>query len=95
LAAASVGFAHLPALVNSSAWQLRGILALAAAALALVGLWKSDTIATVTAKLAAGTAERPRLLFTLMSLLTVMVVSVFFVDWVRQQEPPPVLYMAF
>jgi alginate O-acetyltransferase complex protein AlgI len=95
LGGATVGFSHLPALMTGYAWHTREIVLLATAALAIGGLWKADAITTVVARLTSGIAGRPRLLFTVMSVQTAIVVFIFFVDWAFQQEPPPVLYMAF
>jgi alginate O-acetyltransferase complex protein AlgI len=62
---------------------------------ALVALWKADAIGWALARLAARTRQHTGLMYSILCAQTSIVVLVLYFDWAFQQEPPPVLYMAF
>jgi alginate O-acetyltransferase complex protein AlgI len=85
---------HLPAAVSSYSWQ-GPALVLAAAAVLLAALWKSDATGAFVERVGRWLAERNGLLSTILCAQCAFVAGMFFVQWAFQQEPPPVLYMQF
>ncbi len=85
----------LPTTLGASTWRTLDAIPFVVAALALVALWKAETIGVALARLAAGISARPALLYSLLCTQTAIVVLVLYFDWAFQQEPPPVLYMSF
>jgi hypothetical protein len=65
------------------------------AILGLAALWKADAIGAFVNRVTTHIGRRSALLYTLMSVETMVVVFIFFMDWAVQQAPPPVLYKAF
>jgi hypothetical protein len=64
-------------------------------ALALAALWKADAIGSALGTLVARVQLRPRLMYSILCALTVVVVLILYFDWAFQRESPPVLYMRF
>jgi D-alanyl-lipoteichoic acid acyltransferase DltB (MBOAT superfamily) len=85
----------LPVTLGTSTWRALDAVPFVVAGLALVALWKAETIGAALARLAAGIIARPALHYSILCTLTAIVVFVLYVDWAFQQEPPPVLYMSF
>jgi D-alanyl-lipoteichoic acid acyltransferase DltB (MBOAT superfamily) len=85
---------HLPAMLSHYSWQ-GPVIAVLAAAVLLAALWKSDLAGLVLDRFARRIGARNGWLFAIVCLQCTFVASMFFVDWAFQQEPPPVLYMAF
>jgi len=85
---------HLPAAISGYSWQGPGIAIVVAAAL-LAALWKSDVAGSVLERIVRRIGERNGWLSAILCLQCMFVAGMFFVDWAFQQEPPPVLYMAF
>jgi D-alanyl-lipoteichoic acid acyltransferase DltB (MBOAT superfamily) len=94
LGAAGSELLHLPAAISGYSWQGPGIAIVVAAAL-LAALWKSDAAGSVLERIARRIGERNGWLSALLCVQCMFVAGMFFVDWAFQQEPPPVLYMAF
>ncbi|HSZ59620.1 MAG TPA: MBOAT family O-acyltransferase, partial [Tepidisphaeraceae bacterium] len=85
----------LPVTLGTSTWRALDAVPFVVAGLALVALWKAETIGAALARLAAGISARPALLYSILCTQTAIVVLVLYFDWAFQQEPPPVLYMSF
>jgi D-alanyl-lipoteichoic acid acyltransferase DltB (MBOAT superfamily) len=85
----------LPTLLAAHAWQARDFAAVLGVGLLVALLWNVDPIGSKLAGLAAGIARRPALFRSVVCAMTVIVVTVFYLDWAFQQVPPPVRYMAF
>jgi alginate O-acetyltransferase complex protein AlgI len=94
LGAAGGELLHLPAAISGYSWQGPGIAIVVAAAL-LAALWKSDAAGSVLELMARRIGERNGWLSAILCVQCMFVAGMFFVDWAFQQEPPPVLYMAF
>jgi alginate O-acetyltransferase complex protein AlgI len=94
LAALATGIAHLPSAVSRYSWTGPAV-AIAVTAALLVALWKSDVTGRVLDRLALWMGQRNGWLSAILCLQCAFVAGMFFVDWAFQQEPPPVLYMAF
>jgi D-alanyl-lipoteichoic acid acyltransferase DltB (MBOAT superfamily) len=94
LGAAGSELLHLPAAISGYSWQGPGIAIVVAAAL-LAALWKSDAAGSVLELMARRIGERNGWLSAILCVQCMFVAGMFFVDWAFQQEPPPVLYMAF
>jgi hypothetical protein len=84
----------LPSGLSGYSWQGPGIAIVVAAAL-LAALWKSDVAGPVLERIARRIGERNGWLSAILCVQCMFVAGMFFVDWALQQEPPPVLYMAF
>jgi hypothetical protein len=61
----------------------------------LTAAWKFDAFSAFIARLALRFSTRNGWLLTILCVQCAIVVEMFFFDWAFQQEPPPVLYMAF
>jgi alginate O-acetyltransferase complex protein AlgI len=94
LAAAGSEIAHLPTTLSSYAWQGPAVAGLLGA-MSLALLWKSDLVASVLERVTLRVGRRTGWLYTILCMQCVFVAGMLFVDWALQQEPPPVLYMAF
>jgi hypothetical protein len=94
LAAAGSEIAHLPTTLSSYAWQGPAA-AILVAAVSLALLWKSDLVASVLERVTLRVGQRTGWLYAILCMQCVFVAGMLFVDWALQQEPPPVLYMAF
>jgi uncharacterized membrane protein len=70
-------------------------IAIVIAAVLLALLWKSDAAGSLLDRLALWTGQRTGWLTAILCVQCIFVAGMFFVDWAFQQEPPPVLYMAF
>jgi alginate O-acetyltransferase complex protein AlgI len=85
---------HFPASLSDYSWK-GPALVIALAVIVLTALWKSDRAGSIIERIALRLGERTGWLSAILCLQCVFVASMFFVDWAFQQEPPPVLYMAF
>jgi alginate O-acetyltransferase complex protein AlgI len=63
--------------------------------LLLAVAWKFDALCAFIARWALRLSTRNGWLVTILCVQCALVVEMFFFDWAVQQEPPPVLYMAF
>jgi D-alanyl-lipoteichoic acid acyltransferase DltB (MBOAT superfamily) len=94
LGAAGGQIVHLPAALSGYSWRTP-VLVIVAAAVLISLLWKSDVAGGFLERAARRISERSGWLSAILCLQCVFVAGMFFVDWAFQQEPPPVLYMAF
>ena len=85
---------RLPANFSHYSWQ-GPAMAITIAALLLAALWKADAAGTVVDRLNLRFGQNTRYLAAILFIQCTLVAGMFFVDWVVEQEPPPVLYMAF
>jgi D-alanyl-lipoteichoic acid acyltransferase DltB (MBOAT superfamily) len=76
-------------------WRAVDAAPLVIGACAMVALWKAEAIGSVLGRLAARTRQHAGLMYSILCAETAIVVLVLYFDWAFQQEPPPVLYMAF
>jgi D-alanyl-lipoteichoic acid acyltransferase DltB (MBOAT superfamily) len=94
LGAAGTELVRLPSTLSYDSW--RGpTAAMVVVAVLLIALWKSDAAGSIMRRLALRSGERTGWLAAILFAQCVFVAGMFFVEWVLQQEPPPVLYMAF
>jgi len=94
LGAAGSEIVHLPTKISGYSWRGPTV-AIVIIAVLLAALWKSDVIGALIDRLALRIGQRTGWLSAILFLQCVFVAGMFFVDWALQQEPPPVLYMAF
>jgi hypothetical protein len=94
LRAAGSELLHLPVAISGYSWQVQAV-AIVIAAVLLAALWKSDAAGSVLERIARRIGERNGWLSAILCVQCMFVAGMFFVDWAFQQEPPPVLYMAF
>jgi alginate O-acetyltransferase complex protein AlgI len=94
LTAMGTGIAHLPREISHYSWP-GPVIALGVTAALLIALWKSDITGRVLDRMLLWIGQRNGWLSTILCLQCAFVAGMFFVDWAFQQEPPPVLYMAF
>jgi alginate O-acetyltransferase complex protein AlgI len=95
LRSAASQIVRLPASISSySLWGLPVVIAIGVTLL-LAALWKSDVVGAFVERLAVRISARNGWLLTILCVQCAFVAGMFFVDWAFQQEPPPVLYMAF
>jgi|HubBroStandDraft_6_1064221.scaffolds.fasta_scaffold11193_5 alginate O-acetyltransferase complex protein AlgI len=91
--------AHLPTTVFTYSWEGMPVaieIALLLFVLVLLtAAWKFDAFSVFIARLALRFSTRNGWLLTILCVQCAIVVEMFFFDWAFQQEPPPVLYMAF
>jgi D-alanyl-lipoteichoic acid acyltransferase DltB (MBOAT superfamily) len=86
---------RLPAILTGYAWQGLPLAGLIMAALFVAGIWKIDVVSSILRRVGSWFDHRTGWLYAIVSVLCTFVAFMFFVDWAFQQEPPPVLYMAF
>jgi alginate O-acetyltransferase complex protein AlgI len=77
-----------------SSWGLPVTIAVVVLLL-LSALWKFDAVGAFLERMTARVSARNGWLLAILCLQCAFVAGMFFVDWAFQQEPPPVLYMAF
>jgi hypothetical protein len=94
LGAAGSEILYLPATLSGYSWQ-GPVIAIVIAAALLAALWKSEVTGSLIERFTRRIGERNGWLLAILCLQCVFVAGMFFVDWAFQQEPPPVLYMAF
>jgi len=94
LGGAASGLVHLPGTLLRYSWEGPAIV-LVAAAVVLTLLWKSDLVGSFVQRIALRIGQRNGWLSAILCVECAFVAGMFFVDWAFQQEPPPVLYMAF
>jgi alginate O-acetyltransferase complex protein AlgI len=85
---------HLPATLSRYSWHGAAI-AMVVATLLLIALWNSALIGSVVEWFAVRFRERTGWLCAILFIQSAFVAGMFFIDWALQQDPPPVLYMAF
>jgi alginate O-acetyltransferase complex protein AlgI len=87
---------RMPVSLTGYSWQTWHAAPLVIAAVALTALWKANAIGSAIAAVSRAVTNRPSLLYAILGTQTMIVVFVLFFEWAYvQQEPPPVLYMAF
>jgi D-alanyl-lipoteichoic acid acyltransferase DltB (MBOAT superfamily) len=86
---------RVPAILTGYASQGLPLAGLIAATLFLAAIWKIDAISSIIRRVGSWFDHRTGWLYAIVSVLCTFVALMFFVDWAFQQEPPPVLYMAF
>ncbi|HXY34983.1 MAG TPA: MBOAT family O-acyltransferase [Planctomycetaceae bacterium] len=94
LGGAASGLVHLPGALLHYSWEGPAVV-LVAAAVVLTLLWKSDLAGSFVQRIALRIGQRNGWLSAILCVECAFVAGMFFVDWAFQQEPPPVLYMAF
>jgi alginate O-acetyltransferase complex protein AlgI len=94
LGAGTSAIMHLPATLSHYSWQGPTV-AVGVTAVLLFVLWNANAVGSIADWVTLRIANSTGWLGTILCLQCMFVAGMFFVDWTFQQEPPPVLYMAF
>jgi D-alanyl-lipoteichoic acid acyltransferase DltB (MBOAT superfamily) len=94
LGAGTSAIMHLPATLSHYSWQGPTV-AVGVTAVLLFVLWNANAVGSIANWVTLRIANSTGWLGTILCLQCMFVAGMFFVDWTFQQEPPPVLYMAF
>jgi alginate O-acetyltransferase complex protein AlgI len=86
---------HIPAVLTGYTWQGLPLAGLIGAIVFTAAIWKIDALSSILWRVGSWFDRRTGWLYAIVSVLCTFVALMFFVDWAFQQEPPPVLYMAF